>query len=168
MMADFYEAYEKTLRKEGGYRLTNIKGDLGGQTYAGIARTKNPHWAGWIYIDRGDTPPADLVRDFYRANYWAPLYCDRLPQAIAEDIYDFAVNAGVSVSAKLAQIVARVTPDGVIGPKTIEALSCLSPDAFRPAFALAKIARYRDIVMRNRSQGKFLLGWINRTLEALQ
>ena len=72
------------------------------------------------------------------------------------------------MSAKLAQVVAGVTPDGSVGPKTIEALSSIGPGAFRPAFALAKIARYRDIVMRNRSQGAFLLGWINRTLEALQ
>jgi len=32
-------------------------------------------------------------------------------------------------------------------------------------YALAKIARYRDIVTRDRSQMKFLLGWLNRTLK---
>jgi hypothetical protein len=32
------------------------------------------------------------------------------------------------------------------------------------SYALAKIARYRDIVQRDKTQIKFLLGWINRTL----
>ena len=92
----------------------------------------------------------------------------RMAQEIAEDIYDFAVNAGPRVSAKLAQAVAGVAPDGAIGPKTIEALERIEPATFRPLFALAKIARYRDIVTRDRSQGRFMLGWINRTLGALQ
>ena len=166
-MADFEPAFQRTLRAEGGFKLTNIKGDRGGQTYSGIARIPNPGWPGWQYIDRDETPPTDLVRDFYRNSYWTPLHCDRMPQVIAEDVFDFAVNAGVKVSAKLAQAVAQVTPDGIVGPRTIEALTAMEPAAFRPAFALAKIARYRDIVMRNRSQSKFLLGWINRTLEAL-
>jgi hypothetical protein len=35
------------------------------------------------------------------------------------------------------------------------------------AYALAKIARYRDIVRKDKTQIKFLLGWINRTLEGV-
>lgn len=166
-MADFELAFQRTLRAEGGFKLTDVKGDRGRQTYAGISRRANPDWPGWGWIDSNETPPTDLVRDLYRTHYWAALRCDRMPQAIAEDVFDFAVNAGVSVSAKLAQAVVGVTPDGVIGPRTIEALAAADPATFRMAFALAKIARYRDIVMRDRSQGKFLLGWINRTLEGL-
>jgi hypothetical protein len=35
------------------------------------------------------------------------------------------------------------------------------------AFTLAKIARYRDIVRKDKTQLKFLVGWINRALEAV-
>lgn len=166
-MADFEPAFQRTLQAEGGFQLTDVKGDRGGQTYAGIARKRNPDWPGWAWVDRADTPPTDLVRDFYRTEYWAPLHCDRMPQAIAEDIFDFGVNAGTKTSAKLAQAVVGVTPDGVIGPRSIAAIGAADPAMFRMAFALAKIARYRDIVRRDRSQGKFFLGWINRTLEGL-
>lgn len=34
-------------------------------------------------------------------------------------------------------------------------------------YALAKVARYVQIVTKNPTQRKFLLGWINRTLEGL-
>ena len=40
----------------------------------------------------------------------------------------------------------------------------MDEEKFVLAYALAKIARYRDIVTRDRSQMKFMLGWINRTL----
>ena len=41
-MADFAPAFEKMIHDEGGYQLTDIPGDRGGQTYAGIARKPNP------------------------------------------------------------------------------------------------------------------------------
>jgi hypothetical protein len=34
-------------------------------------------------------------------------------------------------------------------------------------FAIAKVARYASICNNDRSQNKFLLGWINRTLEVM-
>ena len=72
--------------------------------------------------------------------------------------------AGVATAVRLAQIVSGATPDGKIGPKTMAALNTMDPDKFALAYALAKLARYRDIVTKDRTQQKFLLGWINRTL----
>lgn len=165
-MAEFLPAFDRMLANEGGFKLTDIKGDKGGQTYAGIARNRNGRWAGWSFIDRGEIPPTQMVRDFYRANFWDAVKGDYiLHQSVAESLFDFAVNAGAKTAIKLAQIVGGVASDGDIGPRTLEALNVLDEGAFRIAYALAKIARYRDIVMKDRSQGKFLLGWINRTLK---
>ena len=167
-MADFAPAFEKTLIAEGGYQLTNIANDNGGQTYAGIARKMNPQWAGWSYIDEGGTPPADMVRVFYKQNYWEPLGLTAIEsQAVAAAIYDFAVNAGTGTAAKLAQIVAGTTPDGRIGPASTAAINAIRPELFMAHYALAKIARYRDIVRRDKTQIKFLMGWINRTLDGV-
>lgn len=164
-MGQFLPAFEAMIRREGGYKLHTVEGDTGGMTYAGIARNPNPQWPGWAVIDRGGTPASDLVRDFYRANYWNPVGGDQLPDAIASSLFDFAVNAGVKVACKLAQVVAGVTPDGVMGAKSIEALSGMQPATFRAAYTLAKIKRYAEIVNRDRTQSKFLLGWVNRALE---
>jgi lysozyme family protein len=169
-MADFDPAFEKMIHDEGGYQLTDIPGDRGGQTYAGIARKPNPDWAGWQYIDRKDFGSATpLVREFYKANFWDPIRGDDLKeQAIAETIFNFGVNAGVGLAIKLAQVVAGATPDGTVGSKTVERLNICTPKNFLASYAIAKIQRYANICNRDRSQSKFLLGWINRTLQGLK
>ena len=169
-MADFLKAFEKTIADEGGYQLTDIPGDRGGQTYAGIARKPNPDWAGWQHIDRKDFGAATpLVREFYKVNFWDRVRGDEIKdQAVAETIFNFSVNTGVGVAAKLAQVIVGVAPDGAIGAKTIERLNVCTAEKFVPTYALAKIQRYAAICNKDRSQSKFLLGWINRTLQGLK
>lgn len=166
-MANFVPAFEAMIKNEGGYVLHEVEGDRGGATYAGIARNMHPDWPGWQFIDDKDTPPAQMVRDFYKFNFWDRIKGDELQhQAIAQTIFDFYVNAGAA-AVKLAQLVVDATPDGKIGPASVAALNQQQPETFVMAYTIAKIARYRDIVMRNRSQGKFLLGWINRALKGI-
>lgn len=170
-MADFNPAFEEVIRNEGGYRLINVAGDRGGQTYAGIARNMHPTWDGWQYIDANDLQNARLtqsVHDFYKTQFWDKVGGDGITkQAVAASIFDFAVNAGVAVSAKLAQLVVGSTPDGIIGPMTITKLNAMDESTFVLKFAIAKVARYAEICNKNRSQTKFLLGWINRTIKGL-
>lgn len=170
-MAEFNNAYEKMIRNEGGYKLHTIKGDRGGQTYAGIARKYHPTWAGWLYIDSGDLDNIELtqkVRGFYRDHFWDRISGDHIEsQLTAETLFDFAVNAGYKTAIKLVQVVVNATPDGIMGPKTLKKLNAINEHLFRAHYALAKVARYAEIVNRDRGQLKFLLGWINRTLKAV-
>lgn len=164
-MADFLPAFESMIRNEGGYKLHTVAGDRGGMTYAGIARNAWPNWGGWRDLDHGENPDTEKVREFYKVNFWDRVRGDDIEsQAIASSLFDFAVNAGVSTAIKLAQLVVGATPDGALGPKTLVAMNAHNPDLFRANYALAKVARYRDIVSKDRTQQKFLLGWINRTL----
>lgn len=168
-MADFEPAYERTIRNEGGYKLTNNRNDRGGLTYAGISRKKNPQWVGWALIDEGAEVPADMVRVFYQQGWWEPLLLDQVEnQRVAESLYDFAINTSgwgrPKVAAQLAQLVVGTTPDGSFGPKTLAALNAYSPDLFMARYSLLKLARYRDIVVKDRTQMANLLGWLNRLL----
>lgn len=168
-MAEFLPAFERAIVAEGGYKLHTVPGDTGGMTYAGIARNPNPQWPGWAWIDRGETPPSELVRAFYRAGWWEPLGCEQIADHdVAYTLYSFGTNSSAygrpAVAAKLAQVVVGVTPDGVVGPRTVAAINAMEPRLFLALYALARIGRYAEIVNRNRSQGKFLLGWVNRTL----
>ena len=167
-MADLKPAYERMIQDEGGYVLHTVPGDRGGQTYAGIARNKHPDWQGWKAIDAGGTPDAQLVWDFYKTKFWDDIRGDELTQqVIASDIFNFYVNTGRPAKV-LAQLVVGATPDGAFGPRTVALLNSADPEKFVLSYALAKIARYRDIVTRDRTQSKFLLGWINRTLNGLK
>lgn len=167
-MAQFTPAFERMLVDEGGMVLHNVPGDRGGQTYAGIARNMHPKWPGWAVIDSGGAPAAQLVHDFYRTLFWDDIKGDQITNnAVASDIFNFYVNTGRPAKV-LAQVVVGATPDGAFGPKTIEAINAADPEKFILAYALAKITRYRDIVQRDRTQIKFLLGWLNRTLNGLK
>ena len=170
-MADFNAAFVKMIHDEGGFQLTDIPGDRGGMTYAGIARNPNPDWPGWALVDRKEFGGSltSMVREFYRRRFWDVVRGDEIKdQAIAETIFNFAVNTGTPVAIKLAQLIVGATPDGGIGPKTVELLNQCTAEKFVPTYALAKIQRYANICNKDRSQSKFLLGWINRTLAGLK
>jgi hypothetical protein len=51
-----------------------------------------------------------------------------------------------------------------MGPITVSAVNAQDEEMFMARYTIAKIARYAEIVNRDRSQAKFLLGWVNRTL----
>lgn len=167
-MAEFKIAFEAMIRNEGGFVNHKVAGDRGGQTFAGIARNFHPNWEGWTILDRNDKDNptlTQLVFDFYQEQFWQRVKGDDIKeQRIAGSIFDFAVNAGVPVAAKLAQLVVDTTPDGIIGPQTVAKLNKAEPEYFVTKYALAKVTRYTEIVKRDRSQMKFLLGWLNRTL----
>jgi lysozyme family protein len=163
----FEDAFQATMRREGGFVLHTVPGDRGGQTYAGIARNFHPQWHGWPFVDRGETPPTILVRSFYKTEFWDRMRCDELQPKIAAHLFDFGVNAGIRTAVRLAQVVSGATPDGIIGPRTIAALNSMPEREFETAYTIAKISRYAEIVNRDRAQSKFLLGWINRSLGAL-
>ena len=168
-MAEFELAYDKTLNAEGGYKLTNIKGDAGKQTYAGISRVFHPTWRGWLEIDAGRIPPTEWVRDLYRDEFWSAIKGYAITkQSIAESIYDMAVNGSPSVAIKLAQIVVGTVPDGVIGTKTLAALNSFNPRLFRAEYTIARIARRDTVVTKKPSQLKFFHGWVRRDLKGAQ
>lgn len=164
-MADFSNAFEEMIRDEGGYQLTDVPGDAGGQTYAGISRRNNPDWQGWAYIDRKEIPSSQMVRDFYKIRFWDDIRGDQITdQRIASCIFNFFVNTGKPAKT-IAQLVVGATPDGVIGDVTVGKINQIDPERFIMAYTLGKMARYAEICNRDRGQSKFLLGWLNRALK---
>jgi len=63
-MANFINAFQKTIVNEGGYG--NDPDDPGGETYKGFARKIHSKWEGWTTIDlqkRQAGSPATIYRD---------------------------------------------------------------------------------------------------------
>lgn len=156
-MASFQKAIGPLIRREGGYNVT--KDDHGGPTKFGISSTAYPK------IDI-ESLTRDDAEDIYLVDYWRPLRCDQIvDQRVAEAIFDFGVNSGVSRSAKAVQIVLGVQIDGDIGPITLAAINAADPEVLALRFALQRIAFYTGLALKRSSQRKFLPGWIARSLE---
>jgi lysozyme family protein len=188
-MAEFDPAYELTSAHEGGY--VNDPVDRGGETYRGIARVHHPDWKGWARIDKQrkqadfprrldrDRTLQGWVRDFYKHAYWDRFLGDRLPdQALANELYDTAVNMGVRRAVRFLQSAlnllnrdqrdyADLVVDGWFGEKTLATLAVMlnkdgDSEALVKLMNLQQGARYVAIMQADSSQERFARGWIKR------
>lgn len=158
-MANYNDAIVKTLAREGGSRFTDIANDRGGATKYGISQAAYPT------IDIPNLTEQQ-ARDIYKRDYWDRIRGDDIhAQLIAENIFDTAVNMGTRTASRLVQITLSIVPaDGVIGSESLAVINQQDEKIFIAHFTLAKIARYAKICMNDKTQSKFLLGWINRAL----
>lgn len=160
-MADFNVAITKTLMKEGGARITQVANDNGGLTKYGIGQVAYPN------LDIRNLTEQQ-AREIYKRDYWDKIGGDQLSdQAVAESIFDFAVNSGVRVASKLAQMAANQMPDGLMGGASIAAINALNAQIFLPLYTLVKVSRYLNICNQDHTQDKFLRGWLNRAMGAV-
>lgn len=134
-MANFEKALELVLKNEGGY--VNDPNDNGGETYKGISRRANPKWSGWKIIDGykkkykdfkkkldSDNELQKCVKSLYRSNYWNPIKGDDLVhQDMAEEMFDAAVNFGITKAIKLAQKTVGFEQSGVMTNILVERLN---------------------------------------------
>ena len=156
-MSDFGLAVEKTLKHEGGYNV--IEGDQGGETNFGISKRSYPN------VDIKHLTKAQ-ASEIYKRDFWNKSGADKITnQKIAESLFDAAVNMGVSRASKLAKAAAKVPIcDGVIGKDSALSINLMNQEDFLTKFTLEKIKFYAAICNKDKSQSKFLLGWINRSL----
>lgn len=186
-MADFETAFNVTDQAEGKY--DNDPDDRGGETYRGRSRKFNPLWLGWRIIDamkvRKDFPACletntelqRLVKESYKQIEWSGIQGDKITnQAIANEVYDNAVNMGVNKSVEYLQrtinILNRnqkdypdIKVDGIMGYKTLEALkvSIKKKGATRVLNVINgfQVKHYLILMERNPQNEKWV-GWFNR------
>jgi len=177
-MADFRSAFARTLKFEGGY--ANDPDDRGGETYRGIARKVWPSWEGWVTVD--NLKYANLLLDdnrqlqvqvegFYRKNFWNPIKGDSLPDPVARELFDCAVNCGIGTAVRFLQRAIGVADDGAFGADTFRAVTThlLSDGAgvLVEKLKSQRRERYARIAENDPSQAKFLKGWMRRADEGV-
>lgn len=134
-MAEFKPAYKKTGGFEGGY--VDDPTDRGGETYCGIARKFHPNWEGWLKLKsfmpmkKGqvihDSEIEGLVANFYKREFWDKVRGDMITdQAIAEKLYDRAVNFGIKEAVRQTQAALGIAESGKMDEATFEAIN--NPD----------------------------------------
>lgn len=160
MTENFDDALAAVLEHEGGF--VNHPKDPGGMTNLGVTKRVWEAWVGKTVSEadmRALTPA--LVAPMYRKQYWDAVKGDELPSGLDYLMFDFAINAGVSRAIRTMQRAIGTTPDGAIGPKTMQALRDADPDALIDKFSTEKEAFYRSLP----TFATFGKGWLRRVAE---
>jgi lysozyme family protein len=148
-----------TLSQEGG--LVDNPDDPGGLTNLGLTLSDMRRWLGHKATGddvRGLTP--DTAAPIYRAFYWAPISGPRLPPALALMVFDSGVNRGIGTSAKMLQRIVGATPDGIIGPLTLTAVTTKVYGGMAAVLSALHDAQTVDYQALN--DPEFETGWLNR------
>lgn len=154
---NFQKCLEEILRWEGGY--SDHPHDKGGVTNRGVTKATYQHWLGRKVSDEEmKNLTVEDVRPVYEKLFWKALRCDELPSGVDLCCFDFAVNAGVSRSAKLMQSIVGANPDGIIGKQTIGLIS-----KENPVELIREFQRYRrEFYRKLKTFSIFGKGWIRR------
>jgi lysozyme family protein len=112
-----------------------------------------------------DTLTLEQAKTIYAADYLPSGLNGILSEPVAIKIFDMGVNQGVTTAVRLVQGALGVTVDGILGPKTILAINGISPDRMMRYLVSVAVRRYVDIALHDRTQLRFLSGWINRGLK---
>lgn len=143
---------------EGGARLVDDPRDPGGLTRWGISRRAYPR-EDIVGMTR------ERAAEIYDRDYWQAISGDQLPAQTALMVFDCAVNQGSATAIKFLQRAVSVTPDGVLGAKTIAAAR--ARDARETIEQIAMLRAERYLGMNNGTEETFERGWINRLIRVL-
>ena len=109
----FDDAFDRIIGHEAGY--VNDPNDPGGETKWGISKRSYPN----LIIK-------DLKREdaynIYQRDFWNPIGANRLPDSISYQLFDFAVNSGISTAIRYFQRALGVADDGFFGPTSQAAI----------------------------------------------
>jgi len=157
--SSFDKAFELTLGHEGGY--VNNPSDPGGATKYGITE-KVARASG--YTGSMASLPLELAKDIYKTQYWNTIKGDNLPNRVAEELFDTAVNHGVKQAVIFAQKAVGTTADGILGSKTLSAIQAMPVDVFLRKFNGARLTFYTNLS----TWSVFGKGWARRVAVNLQ
>jgi len=138
VISNWDQSFEYLLQSEGGF--VNDPNDPGGMTNLGVTKAAWEKYVGHAVSEadmRGLTP--DVVKPFYKKEYWDAVQADVLPVGIDYVCFDFAVNANPIRSILLLQRCVNVKDDGILGKQTLSAVT----DAYS-ANKIALIERFSD------------------------
>lgn len=181
-MAEFGPAFAKIIELEGGF--CDHENDPGGATKYGISlrwlQTQKDYELGDIDND-GDIDYDDIkemkisdASKLYKKHWWDKYGYEGIPnQALANKLFDMAVNMGAKQAHKLLQRAINcvlgqraLVDDGILGPKSSQALQAAlaQPLAILAALRAQQEGFYRTLVASNSKFSAFLNGWLNRAI----
>lgn len=100
--------------------------------------------------------------DILKTLFWDKWKADEISdQSIANILVDWVWASGIT-GIKRPQRIIGVLADGIVGPKTLEAISVLDPECLFAELHKDRLKHFDEIVARAPSQKKWLKGWSRR------
>lgn len=157
-MADIKKYFPKLLGWEGGF--VNDPTDRGGATNMGVTIATYKAM-GWDNDGDGDIDVADLklmthdqAQSICKKNYWDRWKADEIKsQAVAESLVEWVWGSG-KWGIILPQRALGIKDDGIVGPKTLEAVNKAAAPVFHEKLRLAKLNFIDGIVIHSISEYK--------------
>lgn len=152
---NFDHAFDRLVGHEGGY--VNNPADPGGETKWGISKRSYPHL---------DIP--SLTREgakaIYRRDFWGRIRADQLPDGVAYQLFDFAVNSGIETAVRYLQRALGVADDGIWGPRSQAAADAAS----ETDMIMLLCAERLDFMTRLKNWPNASRGWARRIAQNLR
>ena len=117
MSLSFQQIFDRLIGHEGGY--VNDLRDPGGETNWGV--TKRTAQANGYTGSMKAMTRQQAYEIYYRA-FWLRYNCEQMPDAVAYQFFDAAVNHGFGNASRMLQRAVNVADDGIIGNMTIAAI----------------------------------------------
>ena len=117
MSLTFIQIFNRLIGHEGGY--VNDPRDPGGETNWGITK-RTAQANGYQGSMRAMT--REQAYKIYYSAFWLRYQCDKMPEAVAYQFFDAAVNHGLGNASRMLQRAVNVADDGIIGNMTIAAI----------------------------------------------
>ena len=159
--------FQNIVRREGGF--VDDPDDNGGATNMGITQRTLSQWCKReVTKDEVKRLPKEMAMHIYYELYWKPSKVELIEDAwVQEFLFDWIVNAGFRSPIRRIQSLAHVKSDGIIGPKTANAIDSmirLESNVYN-RMCDARVEFYIDICKARPANIKFLQGWVNRVNE---
>lgn len=161
-MADYRDLLPIIKKWEGGY--VNDPDDSGGATNKGVTLATFRQFYGkdktaedlkkltdaqWLYI--------------FLNGYWDKMKASQIKnQAIANIVVDWAWASGPGTATKCIQDILGVDVDGIVGPKTLQAINTAPQNSLFDKIKSARIKFVERLAELRPKDKKFLTGWKNR------
>lgn len=151
---------------EGGF--SDHPADSGGATNMGVtigtwrAQGYDKDGDGDIDVDDLRLLTEEDAKAIFKRNYWDRWKADSInDQSIANVLVDWVWGSGAN-GIKLPQRMLGVKSDGIVGPKTLEALNAREPQSFFELLRRERELYFERICEVRPANRVFLKGWLRR------
>ncbi|WP_118808174.1 glycoside hydrolase family 108 protein [Haemophilus haemolyticus] len=159
MSLTFQQIFDRLIGHEGGY--VNDPRDPGSETNWGV--TKRTAQANG-YTGNMKTMTRQQAYEIYYRAFWLRYNCEQMPDAVAYQFFDAAVNHGFGNASRMLQRAVGVLDDGIIGKYSLEAIN---RNPISDTLMVLNGERL-NFYIRLKNFDRYGKGWVNRVAQNLR